>query len=77
MRRRPKQVVKNVSFGKALVPTLNKASILFINQDSIPAALNKLLNINDSTKLEKELEYLIKTKKVRSALNAYSDSFEM
>ncbi|MBG0669722.1 hypothetical protein I4P15_14795 [Enterobacter roggenkampii] len=77
MRRRPKQVVKNVSFGKALVPTLNKASILFINQDSIPAALNKLLNINDSTKLEKELEYLIKTKKVRAALNAYSDSFEM
>lgn len=76
MKRKKKLVVKNVNFGRSLIPQLNKASLIFISQESIPIALNKLLNIRDIKKLEGELAFLMKSEKVRATLNAFTYDFE-
>lgn len=75
MKKRNRISVKNVNFGKNFIPALSKASLLFINKESIPVALTKLLHSKNHTKIESELPFLISSKKVKESMNAFTYDF--
>ncbi|MGP3227140.1 hypothetical protein [Serratia nevei] len=75
MKRRNRISIKNVNFGKNFIPALSKASLLFISKESIPVALNNLLHSKDYTRIENELPFLIRSKKVKESMNAFTYDF--
>lgn len=76
VKRRNKTSVKNINFGKTLIPPLSRASLSFVNQESIPIALTKFLHSKNYAKIENELPFLIRSKKVKESMNAYTYDFE-